>query len=79
MKQKTETYVKENKNLPLLIGMGLIISFLLGYIYKPNEEIENEPYPPYESTIVPTVKVETVFVEKKKELSKGLKVRLLDC
>lgn len=74
MKQKTETYVKENKNLPLLIGMGLIISFLLGYIYKPNEEIENEPYPPYESTIVPTVKVETVFVEKKKELSKGLKV-----
>ena len=72
MKQKTETYVRERKSLPFLIGMGLIISFILGYIYSPIIEVQERPY--YESKIVPMVKVETVFVEKKKELPKGLKV-----
>lgn len=74
MKQKTETYVRERKSLPLLIGMGLIISFLLGYIYSPIIEVKSEEPHYYESKIVPTVKVETVFVEKKEQLSKDLKV-----
>jgi len=65
MKQKTETYVRENRSLPFIIGIGLLVSFTLGYIYRPIE-IEHEIEPQfYESSVVPTVKVETVFVEKK--------------
>lgn len=72
MKQKMETYVRENKNLPLLIGLGLLISFSLGYIYRPTElEYETDPY---ESKILPTVKVENIFEGKKKDVPKGLKI-----
>lgn len=55
--------VPVNKNLPLVVGAGLTISFSLGLLYSPIKPIiYNGDYD--KQNIITTTKVETVFVDK---------------
>jgi len=57
MKKNIETFARVNKNLPLQLGAGLTAAFILGYAYRPVPDNYEQ------SSIVPVVKVETLFIK----------------
>ena len=53
-----ETYVPQNKRLPWLIGAGVSVAFVLGYIYSPIPTVYHQ------TSFVPVIQKETLYVHK---------------